>query len=112
MRKVAGKCAKLRHFDIKNAYKTLTDSAPLFSNTPPRECKGGRKYRREKFPNRFDNGSIPTASHAYDSITVTRNSSLISCARRKLLSGYSIDRGSFYWRGDSRDLQPRRVPSI
>jgi hypothetical protein len=50
---------------------------------------------------RFDNGFIPTANAAYDSITVTRNSPLISTAQRKRPREYWIHGGSFIGGGGS-----------
>ena len=51
-------------------------------------------------PHRFDNGFIPTASHAYDSITVSRSSPLTACVCRKRLGDYSMY-GSFFIDGSS-----------
>jgi hypothetical protein len=51
---------------------------------------------------RFDNGFVPTANPAYDSITVTRNSPLISCVQRKRRGEYWIHGGSFIGGGASR----------
>lgn len=98
MRKVAGKCAKLRHFDIKTLTKRLQIPLPFFQTLRQGSVKegvsiGGKNSQIDSITGPFQ---LPAM---LDSITVTRNSSLISCVRRKLLSGYSIDRGSFYWRG-------------
>jgi hypothetical protein len=55
-----------------------------------------------KSPHRFDNGFIPTANPTRDSITVTRNSPLISGVSRKGPGQYRIDMGSFIGGGGSR----------
>jgi hypothetical protein len=52
---------------------------------------------------RFDNGFIPTANRTHDSITVTRNSPLISGVQRKRPGEYWIKGGSFIGGGASRD---------
>ena len=56
-----------------------------------------------KSPHRFDNGFIPTANPARDSITVTRNSPLISGVQRKQPGEYWIHGGSFIDGGGRRD---------
>jgi hypothetical protein len=57
---------------------------------------------RVRFPQRFDNGFIPTTDPARDNITVTRNSPLISGVQRKRPGEYLIHMGSFIGGGGSR----------
>ena len=62
-------------------------------------------YRRAraKSPHRFDTGFIPTANRTHGSITVTRNSPLISGVQRKRPEEYWIKGGSFIGGGASCD---------
>lgn len=56
-----------------------------------------------KSPHRFDNGFIPTANPSRDSITVTRNSPLISGVCRQEPGRYLIHMGSFIGGAGSRE---------
>jgi hypothetical protein len=49
---------------------------------------------RAKSLHRFDGGFVPTANHAYDSITVTHNSPLVSVVERERPGEYWIPGGS------------------
>ena len=58
---------------------------------------------RAKSLHRFDDGFVPTANHAYDSITVTHNSPVVSVVQR--------ERPGKYWIHEHECQDRLRLPS-
>ena len=69
----------------------------------PKTPSSRSRIESSSYPHQFDNG-FPTANPERDSITVTRNSPLISAVSRKRPGKYLIWGGSFIGGGGCREV--------